>query len=214
METRRTCRRHGNSGEHFSWPGRGGAVPAGHWCVARAQPGSHVAGRAPVTARASDWPATFAVGYAITHILLWVFGPPAARGAPGSGGVGGPLRLRWPAARRAALRGELPQAVPLHVPGVGQADRPEALRGEPLVDLVEMLADQPLLRVRGLAPVRLAGVFDRGVVGPVLRAGGGRGGWRRRGSVGIVSGRRRDAGRSRAQVSRPRPRCHPGSRRR
>ncbi len=72
--------------------------------------------------------------------------------------------------------GELRQAVPLHVLGVGEADRPQILRGQPLVDLVQMLADQPLLRIGGLALVRLARVLERRVVDPVLPGRDGRGG--------------------------------------
>ena len=80
-----------------------------------------------------------------------------------------------------ARPGELGQAVPLDVLGVSETDRPQPLGGEPVVDLVEMLLDQRLLLIGGLAPVRLAGVLQRRVV-PVALGGvaGGAGPGRRR----------------------------------
>ncbi|HWG02183.1 MAG TPA: glycosyltransferase 87 family protein [Trebonia sp.] len=70
---------------------------------------------------------------------------------------------------------EFLKAVPLDVLGVLEADRPQSLGGQPLVDLVEVLLDEQLFRVGGLAPVRLAGVLERGVVHAIgaRRAGPG-----------------------------------------
>ena len=47
---------------------------------------------------------------------------------------------------------------------IGHADRPQALVGEPQVDLVEMVADQLLLGVGDLALVWLAGVLQGRVI--------------------------------------------------
>src|ERR1700759_5217700 len=66
-----------------------------------------------------------------------------------------------------ALPGQVLQAVPLDVLRVGQADHPKTLPGQPLVDLVEMLADQDLLGVGDLPLVRLARVPASRVVEPV-----------------------------------------------
>src|SRR5690348_18492871 len=65
-------------------------------------------------------------------------GPPDGRAASGLwlGGVDGPRPRAGPGLRLVAFRGELPQTVPLHVLGVGEADRPQVLRGQALVDLV------------------------------------------------------------------------------
>jgi DNA processing protein len=66
-----------------------------------------------------------------------------------------------------AVPGDLLQSVALDVLGVGHTDRALPLGGEPLVDLVQVLADQLLLGVGDLALVRLARVLQRGVVQPV-----------------------------------------------
>src|SRR6266852_2000599 len=63
-----------------------------------------------------------------------------------------------------AIPGELLQVVTLDVIRIGEADGPEPKGGQPLVDLVEVVADELLLGVGGLALVRLAGVLEGGVV--------------------------------------------------
>jgi DNA processing protein len=65
---------------------------------------------------------------------------------------------------RIALPGQLLQAVALNVLGIGEADRPQPLGGQPLVDLVQMVADQLLLRIGDLPLVRLAGMLAGRVV--------------------------------------------------
>jgi len=65
---------------------------------------------------------------------------------------------------RVAFPGKPLQAVTLDMVRVGQADRPEPLRGEPCVDLVEVVSHQLLLGIGRLALVGLAGVLQRGVV--------------------------------------------------
>ena len=63
-----------------------------------------------------------------------------------------------------AVPGELLETVTLDMLRVGQADRADALRGQAFVDLVEVVADQLLLGVGGLALVRLARVLAGRVV--------------------------------------------------
>ena len=60
---------------------------------------------------------------------------------------------------RVTLPGQPLQAVALDVLRIGKADRPQPLGGEPLVDLVQMVADQLLLPIGDLALVWLAGVL-------------------------------------------------------
>src|SRR5581483_9502311 len=82
----------------------------------------------------------------------------------------------WVLARLDAPRpGQLRQAVPLDMLAVDQADRARPLGHEPVVDLVEALPDQPLLRVGDAALVRLACVGQRAVVGAVAAGGADRG---------------------------------------
>jgi hypothetical protein len=73
-----------------------------------------------------------------------------------------------------ALSGELLQAVTLDMVGIGEADRPESLPGQPLVDLGEMVADELLLGVCGLALVRFACVLQGRVVEAITGAAVGR----------------------------------------
>src|SRR5438105_2377314 len=74
-----------------------------------------------------------------------------------------------------AVPGQVLQAVPLDVLRVGEADHPKTLPGQPLVDLVEMVADQLLLGVGDLPLVRLARVLAGRIVEPVpARAAAGR----------------------------------------
>ena len=56
------------------------------------------------------------------------------------------------------------QAVTVDMVRVGEVYRPDALPGQPLVDLVEVVADQLLLGVGDLALVRFASVLEGGVV--------------------------------------------------
>src|SRR5215470_3366428 len=63
-----------------------------------------------------------------------------------------------------ALPGQVLQAVPLDMLRIGEADRPQPLPGQPLVDLVKMVADQLLLGVGDLALVRFARVLAGRVV--------------------------------------------------
>src|SRR5438552_7801665 len=74
-----------------------------------------------------------------------------------------------------AVPGQVLQPVPFDVLRIAEADHPQALAGQPLVDLVEMVADQLLLGVRDLSLVRLACVLAGRVVEPVpARAAAGR----------------------------------------
>ena len=50
---------------------------------------------------------------------------------------------------------------------IGEADCPEPLPGQSFVDLGEVVADELLLDVGGLALVRLAGMLERRVVDAV-----------------------------------------------
>src|SRR5690242_6253943 len=74
-----------------------------------------------------------------------------------------------------AVPGQVLQPVPLDVLRIAEADHPQALTGQPLVDLVEMVADQLLLGVGDLSLVRLARMLAGRVVEPVpARAAAGR----------------------------------------
>src|SRR6202011_4840950 len=61
-----------------------------------------------------------------------------------------------------AVPGELLQVVTLDMIRIGEADGPESLGSQPFVYLVEVVADELLLGVGGLALVRLAGVLEGG----------------------------------------------------
>ncbi len=84
---------------------------------------------------------------------------------------GGDLGLVFELELAGAVPGELLQAITLDVIRVGQADRPHPLSRQPLVDLVEMITDQPFFGVGGLALVWLAGVFQGRVVKAVTAHG-------------------------------------------
>src|SRR5712691_1574086 len=54
--------------------------------------------------------------------------------------------------------------------GLIEADLPQALGGEPFVDLLEVLPHKPLLSVRDLALVRLSRMLQAGVVRAIANA--------------------------------------------